>query len=71
MVRDPLRRRHRLALPQGPLLLGSAWGLVAGVALVGLLMTRIGGEEKVLVRDLDGYEAYRGKVRYRLVPHVW
>ena len=28
-------------------------------------------EERLLVRDLGGYEAYRGHVRYRLVPFVW
>ena len=36
-----------------------------------LLMVRIVSEEQLLARELDGYEAYRGKVRYRLVPHVW
>jgi len=34
-------------------------------------MVRIVSEEQLLARELDGYEAYRGKVRYRLVPHVW
>jgi protein-S-isoprenylcysteine O-methyltransferase Ste14 len=55
----------------GPLLLGSAWGLLLGLGLVLLLMLRILGEEKLLARELEGYEAYRRKVRYRLVPLIW
>ena len=53
------------------LLLGSVYGLLAGLAIVGLLILRIFGEEKLLARDLEGYRAYREKVRYRLMPHVW
>jgi protein-S-isoprenylcysteine O-methyltransferase Ste14 len=51
--------------------MGSALGLVPGLALVVLLAARIVGEEKLLARELDGYDAYRAKVRYRLVPGVW
>ena len=49
----------------GPLLLGSVGGLLVGLATVGLLILRIFGEEKLLARDLEGYRAYREKVRYR------
>jgi protein-S-isoprenylcysteine O-methyltransferase Ste14 len=70
-VRHPMYLGASLMFAGGPLLLGSAWGLLAGVALVVLLMARIAGEERVLARDLEGYEAYRRKVRYRLVPGVW
>jgi protein-S-isoprenylcysteine O-methyltransferase Ste14 len=55
----------------GPLLLGSRLGLLVGLGLVLLLVVRIDVEEKVLARDLEGYEAYRGRVRYRLIPGVW
>lgn len=34
------------------------------------MVDRIFGEEKLLARDLEGYQAYRQKVRYRLVPHL-
>ena len=53
------------------LLLGSISGLLLALALVGLLIVRIFGEEKLLARDLEGYKEYLQKVRYRLVPHVW
>jgi protein-S-isoprenylcysteine O-methyltransferase Ste14 len=55
----------------GALLLGSLCGLLVGLAMVGLLILRIFGEEKLLARDLEGYKEYLQKVRYRLVPHVW
>ncbi len=55
----------------GPLLLGSVCGLLVALAAFGFLILRILGEEKLLARDLEGYRAYREKVRYRLIPHVW
>jgi protein-S-isoprenylcysteine O-methyltransferase Ste14 len=54
-----------------PLLLGSVYGLM--IALIGLVlvMARIGGEEKMLANELEGYEEYRKKVQTRLIPLVW
>ena len=40
-------------------------------AMVGILVKRIGLEEALLVTELEGYEDYRKKVRYRLLPYVW
>jgi protein-S-isoprenylcysteine O-methyltransferase Ste14 len=54
-----------------PLLLGSYYGLLAGLALTLLLMARIRGEEAMLARELEGYREYMQKVRYRLVPLLW
>jgi protein-S-isoprenylcysteine O-methyltransferase Ste14 len=54
----------------GALLLGSISGLLLGLAMAGLLVVRIFGEKKLLARDLEGYEEYLQKVRYRLAPHV-
>jgi protein-S-isoprenylcysteine O-methyltransferase Ste14 len=70
-VRHPMYLGATLMFVGGPLLLGSAWGLLVGAALVLLLMFRIVGEEKLLARELEGYEAYREKVRYRLFPGIW
>ena len=60
----------RLAFMGGALLLGSISNLLA-LAPVGLLIVRIFVEEKLLTHDLEGYQSYREKVRYRLMPHVW
>jgi len=70
-VRHPLYLGGGLWFVGGALLLGSGCGLLIALAIVGLIILRIFGEEKLLTRDLEGYRAYREKVRYRLVPHVW
>jgi protein-S-isoprenylcysteine O-methyltransferase Ste14 len=71
VVRHPMYLGASLMFVGGPLLMGSLWGLLAGVALVLLLVRRIRGEEELLARELEGYEVYRQKVRYRLVPGLW
>ena len=70
-VRHPMYLGASLWFVGGPLLLGSVCGLLVGLAEAGLLILRIPGEEKLLARDLEGYWAYREKVRYRLIPYVW
>jgi len=70
-VRHPMYLGGSLMLVGGGLLLGSIVGLVIGIGEVLLLVVRIFIEEKLLVRDLAGYQEYRRNVRYRLVPHVW
>jgi protein-S-isoprenylcysteine O-methyltransferase Ste14 len=54
-----------------PLALGSYAG--AALALVPLVVAlpRIFIEERLLRRELPGYEAYLARVRWRLVPYVW
>jgi protein-S-isoprenylcysteine O-methyltransferase Ste14 len=54
-----------------PLLLGSIYGVLIGVLLSFLLVARIIGEERMLVKELRGYADYRKKVKYRLIPHIW
>jgi protein-S-isoprenylcysteine O-methyltransferase Ste14 len=54
-----------------PLALGSYWGLFLILAVLPVLVLRIGDEEKMLVGELKGYADYRQHVRSRLVPGVW
>jgi protein-S-isoprenylcysteine O-methyltransferase Ste14 len=54
-----------------PLWLESYAAVVLAVSLIFLLMVRITIEEEYLLRELIGYDAYRKRVRYRLIPHVW
>jgi len=54
-----------------PLVLGSIYGLLAGITLTILLMVRILGVEAMLTRDLEGYREYMNNVRYRLFPFRW
>jgi protein-S-isoprenylcysteine O-methyltransferase Ste14 len=70
-VRHPLYLGCLLMMLGAPLLLGSIYGLI--ITLIGLIaiVSRIIGEEKMLVDELEGYEDYKKKVTYRLIPFVW
>jgi protein-S-isoprenylcysteine O-methyltransferase Ste14 len=70
-VRHPMYLGASLAFVGGALLRGSISGLLLVFPMIGLLVARIFGEEKLLARDLEGYKEYLQKVRYRLLPHVW
>jgi protein-S-isoprenylcysteine O-methyltransferase Ste14 len=70
-VRHPMYLGALLMFVGGPLLLGSLVGLALAALTALLLAARILGEERMLVGELEGYDAYRQKVRYRLVPFVW
>jgi protein-S-isoprenylcysteine O-methyltransferase Ste14 len=70
-VRHPMYLGACLLFVGSALMAGSAAGLVVGAVMTCLLVVRIFGEERVLVRGLEGYSAYREKVRYRLIPGVW
>jgi protein-S-isoprenylcysteine O-methyltransferase Ste14 len=71
IVRHPMYLGASLLMIGGSLVLGSVAGLLTCVVMIFLMVVRIFGEESTLARGLEGYEAYRGKVRYRLLPHVW
>jgi len=70
-VRHPMYLGAVLMFVGTPLLLASAYGIAIGGALSLLLGARIVGEEKMLATELEGYEAYRASVRYRLLPGIW
>ena len=70
-VRHPMYLGACLWFVGGAMLLGSVCGLLVALAEILLLVLRIFGEEMLLTHDLGGYQEYREKVRYRLVPHVW
>jgi protein-S-isoprenylcysteine O-methyltransferase Ste14 len=71
VVRHPMYLGASLLFVGTPLLLGSGLGLALGAALVALLAVRIVKEEQWLAAQLDGYEAYRRQVRWRLIPFLW
>lgn len=70
-VRHPLYLGCLLMMVGAPLLLGSLWGLIITAGGLAMLIFRIFGEERMLVNELDGYDEYKTKVKYRLVPFVW
>ncbi|MGI8509590.1 MAG: methyltransferase family protein [Gemmatimonadaceae bacterium] len=54
-----------------PLLLGSVCGLLGTLLLMGLVARRAVLEEQVLLKELEMYQAYMIKVKYRLAPYLW
>lgn len=70
-VRHPLYLGCLLMTLGAPLLLGSLYGFIIGFIGVIVVVGRIIGEENMLVNELEGYEEYKKKVTYRLVPFVW
>jgi protein-S-isoprenylcysteine O-methyltransferase Ste14 len=70
-VRHPMYLGAVLMFVGVPLLLGSAYGIAIGAGLSLLLAARSVGEERMLVKELEGYDEYRAKVRSRLLPGVW
>lgn len=70
-VRHPMYVAIGLLYLLSPLALASYWALPAAALIPVILVFRIRNEEEVLVRDLPGYEEYRKKVRYRLIPGIW
>ena len=71
IVRHPLYRATLLMFLPLPLILGSFWGLLPFALYPIVTVIRILNEEKVLTAGLDGYAAYKIKVRYRLLPFIW
>ena len=71
LVRHP---GYLAAIIQGlaaPLLFGSAWALLPGCLAAALMALRTALEDRMLLRDLDGYPAYAARVRHRLLPGIW
>ncbi|MDJ0760555.1 MAG: isoprenylcysteine carboxylmethyltransferase family protein [Woeseiaceae bacterium] len=54
-----------------PLLLASWWAFAPAILSVIGLVVRTALEDRTLRQELDGYEAYAKRVRYRLLPGVW
>ncbi|MBC8019620.1 MAG: isoprenylcysteine carboxylmethyltransferase family protein [Methyloceanibacter sp.] len=70
-IRHPMYAGALLFIAGVPLLLGSWWGLAAGVGLVLIIAMRAVFEEQTLAAELEGYADYAARVRYRLVPYLW
>jgi len=71
VVRHPMYVGALVLVAGIPLTLGSLVGLLTFPPFVAIIVWRLKGEERFLVSNLPGYEAYCQKTRYRLIPHVW
>ena len=71
IVRHPMYLATLFMFVPLPLILGSFFGLIPFVLYPILIVFRIRGEERVLTKELKGYEEYRKRVKYRLIPFIW
>jgi protein-S-isoprenylcysteine O-methyltransferase Ste14 len=70
-VRHPGYSGWLMAYVATPFVLGSLWALVPAVLTVAVMIFRTRLEDRTLWAELDGYQAYARRVRYRLLPGVW
>jgi protein-S-isoprenylcysteine O-methyltransferase Ste14 len=65
------RRLDNLLMFGTTLLLGSWYGLLLVLILVGMIAGRAVLEECTLREELQGYDSYMAQVKYRLIPYIW
>lgn len=70
-VRHPMYTGACLFFLGTALLLGSWYGVLCTPVFIGLFAVRAVLEERLLRGELEGYDAYAARVKYRFFPHVW
>ena len=70
-VRHPMYSGACLFFLGTPLLLGSWYGVLCTPVFIGLFAVRAVLEERLLREELEGYDAYVARVKYRFFPHIW
>lgn len=70
-VRHPLYAGGLFLFLGTPLLLGSWYGFLLILLFLPALLVRAVLEERTLLQELPGYDAYMTQVKYRLIPYVW
>jgi protein-S-isoprenylcysteine O-methyltransferase Ste14 len=71
VVRHPGYAGMILFAPCSGLALGSWISVAVALVYSGLILRRVFFEDQFLKNNLSGYEAYSGRVPYRLLPRVW
>jgi len=71
VVRHPMYSATLILFLAMPLMLGSLLSFVCFLAYPAIIVKRIESEEALLEAELEGYIAYKQKVRYRLIPYLW
>ena len=71
IVRHPMYLASVLMFLSIPLVMGSWYALIPFAIYPALMVIRIKDEEKLLTAELSGYEEYKRKVKYRMIPFIW
>ena len=71
IVRHPMYAVTILLFLMIPLILGSWYALIAFAFYPAIIIVRLKDEEALLTKELPGYEEYKQKVKYRIIPFIW
>lgn len=71
IVRHPMYSATIFLFLSMPLVLGSWQSFLVFLLYPILIVKRIENEEQVLEAGLEGYTAYKQRVRYRVIPLIW
>ena len=71
IVRHPMYAVTVLLFLMMPLVLGSWFALIPFAFYPVIIAARVKDEEVLLSQELAGYEDYKKKVKYRLLPFIW
>lgn len=71
IVRHPMYAATLVLFLSIPLVLGSLFSFIIFLLYPFIIAVRISNEEKLLRNELEGYEEYTKKVRYRMIPFIW
>lgn len=71
LVRHPGYTGGLLANFGAPLMLGTLWTFVPSLIGIVLIILRTKLEDRFLFKELEGYQDYTQKVRYKLLPKIW
>lgn len=71
VVRHPMYAATLLLFLSMPLVLGSPISFAVFLAYPAIIAKRIRNEEEVLERELEGYAAYKRRVKHKVIPFVW
>jgi protein-S-isoprenylcysteine O-methyltransferase Ste14 len=70
-IRHPMYLGFLVMYLLTPIALGSWRAVAVFLLFVPIIIWRILNEERVLLRDLPGYQDYCSKEPYRLLPYIW
>jgi len=70
-VRHPMYVGVILFILCFPLALGSLYSFIPGIIIVILFIIRTSLEDKTLQEELEGYQEYAKRVRYKLIPGIF
>lgn len=71
IVRHPMYSVTIILFLSMPLVLGSVISFAIFLTYPIIIAKRIGNEEAVLEKGLEGYAEYKKKVKYKVIPFVW